>query len=93
MVQGRVPLCHNNDDSDGFNDSGNGFGEDDKGHDNKTDDSDDADVYVVAAGVAVLAKVSDRLVGLVVKASASTAEVPGFKSRWRRDFFGVESYR
>ena len=34
----------------------------------------------------------DRLVGLVVKASASRAEDPGFKSRLRRDFFGVESY-
>ena len=29
----------------------------------------------------------DRLVGLVVKASASTAEDPGFESRLRRDFF------
>ena len=28
----------------------------------------------------------DRLVGLVVKASASRAEDPGFASRWRRDF-------
>ena len=35
----------------------------------------------------------DRLVGLVVKASASTAEDPGFESRLRRDFFGVESYQ
>ena len=35
----------------------------------------------------------DRLVGLVVKASASRAEGPGFESRWRRDFFGVESYQ
>ena len=32
-----------------------------------------------------------RLVGLVVKASASRAEDPGFESRLRRDFFGVES--
>ena len=37
--------------------------------------------------------VSDRLVGLVVKASASRAEGPGFESRLRRDFFGVESYQ
>ena len=37
--------------------------------------------------------VSDRLVGLVVKASASRAEDPGFESRLRRDFFGVESYQ
>ena len=36
--------------------------------------------------------VRDRLVGLVVKASASRAEGPGFESRLRRDCFGVESY-
>ena len=35
----------------------------------------------------------DRLVGLVVKASASRAEGPGFESRLCRDFFGVESYQ
>ena len=35
--------------------------------------------------------VLNRLVGLVVKASASRAEDPGFESR--RDFFGVESYQ
>ena len=35
----------------------------------------------------------DRLVGLVVKASTSRAEGPGFESRLRRDFFGVESYQ
>ena len=35
----------------------------------------------------------DRLVGLVVKASASRAEGPGFESRLSRDFFGVESYQ
>ena len=34
-----------------------------------------------------------RLVGQVVKASASRAEGPGFESRLRRDFFGVESYQ
>ena len=34
-----------------------------------------------------------RLVGLVVKASASRAEGPRFKSRLRRDFLGVESYQ
>ena len=33
----------------------------------------------------------DRLVGLVVKASASRVEDPGFESRLRQDFFGVES--
>ena len=37
--------------------------------------------------------VTDRLVGLVVKASASRTEGPGFESRLRRDFFGVESYQ
>ena len=35
----------------------------------------------------------DRLVGLVVKASASRAEVPGFESHLCRDFFGVKSYQ
>ena len=35
----------------------------------------------------------DRLVGLVVKAFASRAGDPEFESRWRRDFFGVESYQ
>ena len=33
-----------------------------------------------------------RLVGLVVKASASRAEDPRFESRLRWDFFGVESH-
>ena len=37
--------------------------------------------------------VAYRLVDLVVKASASRAEDPGFESRLRRDFFGVESYQ
>ena len=36
---------------------------------------------------------SHRLVGLVVKASASRAGDPGFESRLRQDFFGVESYQ
>ena len=35
----------------------------------------------------------ERLVGLVVKASASRAEDLGFESRLRRDFSGVESYQ
>ena len=35
----------------------------------------------------------DRLAGLVVKASASGAEDPGFDSRLRRNFFRVESYQ
>ena len=34
----------------------------------------------------------DRLVGLVVKASASRAEDPGFESRLRRDFFSGSSH-
>ena len=34
----------------------------------------------------------DRLVGLVVKASASRAEDPRFESHLRQDFWGVESY-
>ena len=34
-----------------------------------------------------------RLGGLVVKASASRAEDPGFESCLRRDFFWVESYQ
>ena len=34
----------------------------------------------------------DRLVGPVVKVSASRAEDPGFEFRLCRDFFGVESY-
>ena len=34
-----------------------------------------------------------RLVGLVVKESASRAEDPGFESHLRRDFSGVESYQ
>ena len=34
-----------------------------------------------------------RLVGLVVKTSASRAEGPEFETRLRRDFCGVESYQ
>ena len=34
-----------------------------------------------------------RLVGLVIKASASRAEDPGFESRFRQDFSGVETYQ
>ena len=36
---------------------------------------------------------SERHVGLVVKASASRAEDPGFESLLRRDFSGLESYQ
>ena len=43
--------------------------------------------------VLLLFIIIDRLVGLVVKASASKAEDPGLESRLRRDFFGVESYQ
>ena len=35
----------------------------------------------------------DRLVGLVVEASTSRAEDPGFESRLPRDFSGVYSYQ
>ena len=35
----------------------------------------------------------DRLVGLVVKVSASRVEDPGFKSRLVTRFFRVESYQ
>ena len=38
-------------------------------------------------------RTTHRLVGLVVKAFSSRAEDPGFVSRWRRDFFRVESYQ
>ena len=44
-------------------------------------------------GAGPLARSYARLVGLVVKASASRAEGPGFESRLRRDFFGVVSYQ
>ena len=51
-------------------------------------------VYLVPCPFKLLECTSgDRLVGLVVKASASRAEDPGFESRLRRDFFGVESYQ
>ena len=36
---------------------------------------------------------TDGLVGLVVKASTSGAEDPGFESHLRRHFSGVESYQ
>ena len=35
----------------------------------------------------------NRLVGLVVKASASRAEDPGFESRLQLDYSGVEFYQ
>ena len=42
---------------------------------------------------AVVTSISNRLVGLVVKASASRAEDPVFESRLHRDFSGVKSYQ
>ena len=51
------------------------------------------DQYTGGAQENADALAEDRLVGLVVKASASRAEDPGFESRLRRDFFGVESYQ
>ena len=51
-------------------------------------------VHVVFTPITITTTNStNRLVGLVVKASASRAEGPGFESRWRRDFFGVQSYQ
>ena len=49
-------------------------------------------VYIIKDSLTPFS-LSHRLFGLVVKASASTAEDPGFESRLRRDFFGVESYQ
>ena len=43
--------------------------------------------------VLLLLLLLDRLVGLVVKASASWAEEPGFESCLRQDFSGVGSYQ
>ena len=37
--------------------------------------------------------ISDRLDGLVVKASALRTEDPGFESRLRLDFLGADSYQ
>ena len=48
---------------------------------------------VVSPFASILSPIFYRLVGLVVKASTSRAEGPGFESRLRRDFFGVESYQ
>ena len=48
---------------------------------------------IPAPGLLRFASDQNRLVGLVVKASASRAKDPGFESRLRRDFFGVESYQ
>ena len=40
-----------------------------------------------------LVNVGDRLAGLVVKASSSGAENPGFESHLRPDFSGFESHQ
>ena len=48
---------------------------------------------VLHAGVDALPLRQYRRVGLVAKASASRAEDPGFETRLRRDFSGVESYQ
>ena len=45
--------------------------------------------WTVLTGISHL---SGRLVGLVVKASASRAEDPGFESPLRRDFFSGSSH-
>ena len=47
----------------------------------------------VCVCVCVCVVINNRLVGLVVRASASRAEGPGFESCLRQDFFGVESYQ
>ena len=49
--------------------------------------------YVAVGFHAAGSRLVDYLVVPVVKASASRAEDPGFESRLRRDFFGVESYQ
>ena len=48
----------------------------------------ESQLVAVAVAVAI-----DRLIGLVVKASASRAEDPGFEPRLHRDFCGVESHQ
>ena len=51
------------------------------------------DTKIIHAFICTDSVKEDRLVGRVVKASVSRAEDPGFESRLRRDFFGVESYQ
>ena len=50
-------------------------------------------LYIPHCATRLTSAPMDCLVGLVVKASASRAEGPGFESRLRRDFFGVKSYQ
>ena len=51
------------------------------------------DTTIIGVRSDVLPVGNRGLVGIVVKASASRAEDPGFESRLRRDFSGVESYQ
>ena len=50
-------------------------------------------IPVTSEPVATLPGAWNRLIGLVVKASALGAEDPGFEFRLRQDFFSVESYQ
>ena len=52
-----------------------------------------AETQIQRLSCSILVLLWDRLVGLVVKAPASRAEDPGFESRLRREFIGVESYQ
>ena len=47
----------------------------------------------ISSGTLADLLVLDCLIGLVVKASASRAEDPGFESRLHQGFYGVESYQ
>ena len=49
--------------------------------------------YIITPKWYTVSEKGDHLVGLVVKASPSRAEDPGFESRLHQDFFGVESYQ
>ena len=51
----------------------------------------EADIYYTPTATSSFFE--NRLAGPVVKASASRAEDPGFESRLRRDFSGVEAYQ
>ena len=48
---------------------------------------------IIVIALAIIDCDRDHLDGLVVTASTSRAEGPGFESRLRRDFFGVKSYQ
>ena len=64
-------------------------GDNDVDEEDEQSDEDNADITTAKLRHHMI----NRLVGLVVKASASRAEDPGFESHLRRDFFGVESYQ